>query len=137
MLPPNPNGIALAPDGATLAVAFTGSGRVAIRPLSGAAYDFRDVELGGHPDNLLWTSRATLFALVHTNGLAVLACRFGALPCRSPWKLMVIDPRNGAVRERLDEAGSRVGAVASVAEAGARLYFGAVFDDRIGVWRER
>ena len=134
---PNPNGIALAPDGATLAVAFTGSGRVSIRPLSGAAYDARDIELGGHPDNLLWTSRATLLAPVHTRGLAVLACRFGALPCRSPWKLMEIDPLNGAVRERLAEDGSRVGAVASVAEAGERLYFGAVFDDRIGILRER
>lgn len=134
---PNPNGIVLAPGDAMLAVAFTGSGRVAIRPFTSAGGSVRDVDVGGHPDNLLWTSRATLLVPVHTSGLAFLRCRFGALPCASPWKLMEIDPLSGAARERYAHDGSRVGAVASVAEVGQRLYFGSVFDDRIGLLIER
>jgi hypothetical protein len=37
------------------------------------------------------------------------------------------------VSERFAHDGSRIGAVSSVAEVGNRLYFGSVFDDRIGV----
>jgi hypothetical protein len=134
---PNPNGIALAPGDATLAVAFTGSGDVALRPLTPSGASVRDVALGGHPDNLLWSSQAKLLALVHTNGLGVLICRFGALPCTSPWQLFEIDPGSGVAQERFAHDGSRIGAVASVAEVGERLYFGSVFDDRIGLLRER
>ncbi len=134
---PNPNGLVLTPTGATLGVAFTGSGVIAIRPLAPAAGAARDVTLGGHPDNLLASSRATWLVPVHTSGLAFLRCRFGALPCTSPWKLMEVDPASGSASERFAHDGSRIGAVASVAEVGNRFYFGSVFDDRIGVWLER
>jgi hypothetical protein len=134
---PNPNGIALAPGEATLAIAFTGSGDVAIRPLTPTGSSVRDIALGGHPDNLVFSSQVKLLALVHTNGLGVLICRFGALPCTSPWQLFEIDPASGVARERFAHDGSRIGAVASVAEVGERLYFGSVFDDRIGLLRER
>ena len=129
----NPNGLLLMPGGAALAVAFTGSGSVGLRPLAPGGGPAREIEVGGHPDNLTLSSRATLLALVHTSGLASLRCRFGALPCASPWKLMEIDPATGLASERFAHDGSLVGGVASVAEVGERLYFGAVFDDRIGV----
>jgi len=134
---PNPNGLVLAPGGATLGVAFTGARAVAIRPLAPGGDAARDIGVGGHPDNLLWSSRATLLVPVHTSGFAFLRCRFGALPCTSAWKLMDVDPVHGVASERFAHDGSRIGAVSSVAEVGKRLYFGSVFDDRIGVWIER
>ena len=134
---PNPNGLVLAPGGATLGVAFTSARAVAIRPLAPGGDAARDIGVGGYPDALLWSSRATLLVPVHTNGFAVLRCRFGALPCTSPWKLMEIDPARGLASEIFAHDGSRIGAVSSVAEVGKRLYFGSVFDDRIGLWIER
>jgi len=129
----NPNGLLLLPGGETLAVAFTGAGSVGLRPLAPEAGSPRDIEIGGHPDNLTLSSRATLLALVHSSGLASLRCRFGARPCTSPGKLIEIDPATAAASERFSHDGSRIGALASVAEVGNRLYFGAVYDDRIGV----
>lgn len=129
----NPNGLVLMPGGAELAVAFTGSGRVGLRPLAASGGPAREIEVGGHPDNLTLSSRGTLLVLVHSSGLASLRCRFGALPCASPWKLMEIEPVAGLASERFAHDGSLVGGVASVAEVGKRLYFGAIFDDRIGV----
>jgi len=133
---PNPNGLVLAPGGATLGVAFTSARAVAIRPLAPGGDAARDIGVGGYPDGLLWSSRATLLVPVHTSALGFLRCRFGALPCTSPWKLMEIDPTRGVASERFAHDGSRIGAVSSVAEVGNRLYFGSVFDDRIGVWIE-
>jgi hypothetical protein len=127
---PNPNGLLLMPRTEALAVAFTGSGKVGLRPLGAEA---RDVEVGAHPDNLALGAGDTLLVAVHTSGLAMLRCRFGALPCRSPWELVEIDPAAGAASRRFRHDGSLVGGVSSVAEAGERLYFGAVFDDRIGM----
>ena len=133
----NPNGLGLAPGGATLGIAFTSARAVAIRPLAPGGDAARDIGVGGYPDSLLWSSRATLLVPVHTSGLAVVRCRFGALPCTSAWKLMEIDPVRGVASERFAHDGSRIGAVSSVAEVGSRLYFGSVFDDRIGLWIER
>ena len=126
---PNPNGLLLMPRTETLAVAFTGSGKVGLRPMGAES---RDVEVGEHPDNLALGARGTVLTAVHTSGLAMLRCRFGALPCRSPWDLMEIDPGTGDASQRFAHDGSLVGGVSSVAVAGQRLYFGAVFDDRIG-----
>jgi hypothetical protein len=123
------------PGGAALAVAFTGSGEIGLVPLPPHGEPVREVEVGGHPDNLSLGSRGTLLALVHSSGLASLRCRFGALPCTSPWRLMEIDPVTGLASQRFAHDGSLIGGVASVAEVGPRLYFGAVFDDRIGVLR--
>jgi hypothetical protein len=132
----NPNGLLLSPDGATLYVAFTGARSVGIRPLSSAGAP-HDVAVTGHPDNLSAGPDGTLYAAVHGSGLAVLLCRFGARPCRSPWLLLEIDPASRAARRRLEHDGSRVGSVASAARVGRRLYFGAVFDDRMGTRRLR
>jgi hypothetical protein len=131
----NPNGLLQMPGGAALAVAFTGSGEIGLVPLPPHGEPVREVEVGGHPDNLSLSSRGTLLALVHSSGLASLRCRFGALPCTSPWRLMEIDPATGIASERFAHDGSLIGGVASVAEVGPRFYFGAVFDDRIGVLR--
>ena len=53
-----------------------------------------------------------LLVAVHTSGLAILRCRFGALPCRSPWKLIEIDPATGdrerALRPRRQPARRRL-----------------------------
>jgi hypothetical protein len=71
-----------------------------------------------------------------TGGLGVLICRFGACPAR---RLAAVRDRSGE-RSRTSafaHDGSRIGAVASAAEVGERLYFGSVFDDRIGLLRER
>jgi hypothetical protein len=127
----NPNGLALAPDERTLAVAFTGARRVRLLPL--ASGEPREVLVEGHPDNLLWAASETLYAAVHTSGLRMLACRFGALPCRAPWRLVEIDAARGQARAVFAHDGARLGGVASLARVGERLFFGGVFDDRIGV----
>ena len=46
---------------------------------------------------------------------------------------MEVDPATGRASERFAHDGSLVGGVSSAAEAGERLYLGAIFDDRIGV----
>jgi hypothetical protein len=129
----NPNGLLVLPAGEALAIAFTGSSELRLLPLTSAGAPAGDIALGARPDNLSLGSRATLLAPVHTSGLAFLRCRFGALPCASPWKLLEIDPATGAASERLSHDGSRLGGVSSAAEVGERIYLGAVFDDRIGV----
>jgi hypothetical protein len=129
----NPNGVLLAPDERTLAVAFTGARAVALVALEPGGAPPRTVALAGHPDNLLWSARDTVLAPVHASGLRTLLCRLGARPCRAPWTLQEIDPASGAARLVFSHDGSRLGAVASVAEVEGRLYLGAVFDDRIGV----
>ena len=129
----NPNGLVLMPGGESLAVAFTGAGSVGLRPLGPGDGPARDTKVGGHPDNLTLSSRATLLVVVHSSGLASLRCRFGALPCASPGQLIEIDPATGVASERFSHDGSGIGGLASVAEVGDRLYFGAVYDDRIGL----
>jgi hypothetical protein len=48
--------------------------------------------------------------------------------------LLEIDPATMAVTEVLRHEGAVVGAVASAQQVGERVYLGAVFGDRIGVW---
>jgi hypothetical protein len=130
------NGVAVSPDGKTLFYAETGAGRVARVPLAGlpagTAPSF--AQTGGRPDNLSWSARNTLLAGVHTGGVEMLACLV-ARPCRSAWSIVEIDPVTLATTVLLQHDGTLVGAVASAAELDGRLYLGAVFDDRIGVWR--
>ena len=130
------NGIAVAPDGETLFYAETGTGRVARLPLAGLPAGALPAfaTTGGHPDNLSWTSRKTLLTGVHTGRVGPLACLF-ASPCRSAWSIVEIDPLTLGTSVLLQHDGKLVGAVASAAELDGRFYFGAVFDDRIGVWR--
>jgi hypothetical protein len=129
-------GIAVSPDGKTLYYAETGRGRVARVPLAGlpAGASPAFAPTGGHPDNLSWTSRKSLLAGVRAGGAGLLACRV-ARPCRSAWSIVEIDPATLATRVVLEHDGTLVGAVASAAELDGRFYFGAAFDDRIGVWR--
>jgi hypothetical protein len=131
-----PNGVAVSPDGTTLFYAETGAGRVVRLPMAGLAPDASPAFAltGGRPDNLSWTSRKTLLAGVQTGGVRLLGCLLRH-PCRSPWSIVEIDPATMATIEMLHHDGALVGAVASIAELDGRLYFGAVFDDRIGVWR--
>ena len=130
------NGVAVSPDGRTLFYAETGSGRIARLPLTGlsgaAAPTF--VSTGGRPDNLSWSSRQTLLAAVHSGGSGLLTCLLRR-PCRSAWSIVEIDPLTLATIVLLRHGGELVGAVASAAELDGRFYFGAVFDDRLGVWR--
>jgi len=132
-----PNGIARSPDGALFYLAETGTGRIAKFAFSApaATSDLGSVKIGGHPDNLAWSPRGPLLAVSHTSGAAFLRCALGRRPCRSAWSLFEIDAEELVARERLHCDGAAVGGVASVAEVSGRFYFGAVFDDRIGVWR--
>lgn len=131
------NGVLVAPDGASVYYAETGSGRVCRVPRAGVppGETVADVNIGGHPDNLSLTPRGRILAATHTAGAAFLLCGFGRLPCRTGWSLFEIDPGTLHATELLHHDGSVVGAVASAAEVDGRVYFGAVFGDRIGVWR--
>ncbi len=134
---PAPNGVLVTPDGATVFYAETGSGRVSRVPRAGAAAGStaEHVVIGGNPDNLSLSPRGTILAATHTDGAAFLLCAFGRVPCRTGWSLFEIDPATLHARQLLHHDGSVVGAVASAAEVDGRTYFGAVFDDRIGVWQ--
>jgi hypothetical protein len=126
------NGVALSPDGATLFYAETGAGRFVRIGLDGSGRT--EVEVPGGPDNLSWTTRGTLYLASHTANLAFLGCLRGGA-CRSPWVLLEIDPQSMRVDDVLTHDGDVVGAVASAQQVGAVVYLGAVFGDRIGVWR--
>jgi hypothetical protein len=130
------NGVAVSPDGQTLFYAETGAGRVARVPLAGlpAGASPSFAHTGGHPDNLSWSTRKMLLAGVHTGGAGMLTCLVSG-PCRSAWSIIEIDPVTLATTVVLQHDGALVGAVASAAELDGRFYLGAVFDDRIGVWR--
>jgi hypothetical protein len=126
------NGVALSPDGRTLYYAETGGARLVRIGLDGSGR--AEVAVPGAPDNLSWTTRGTLYLASHTSSAAFLGCLFGAA-CRSPWVLLEIEPQSLRVDDVLTHDGSIVGAVASAQEVGDLVYLGAVFGDRIGVWR--
>jgi hypothetical protein len=134
---PNPNGIAVSADGRAILYAETGSGRIVRVPRPGANTNERQasVSIRGNPDNLSWNSQSTLLVATHTDGAAFLLCALGRLPCRTGWSLFEIDPGTLRATELLHHEGDALGAVASAAEIAGRYYLGAVFDDRIGVWR--
>lgn len=96
----------------------------------------RDVSIEGYPDNLSWSPDGEIYAVSHTEGLGFVVCSAGKRPCRTAWSLFEIEPDSLRVRERLRHDGSVLGAVASVAYFEGRLFFGAVFGDRIGVLRD-
>jgi hypothetical protein len=134
---PSPNGVLVSPDGKTVFYAETGSGRVGRVPRAGvpAGHTAEHVTIGGNPDNLSLSPRGTILAATHTDGAAFLLCAFGRLPCRTGWSIFEIDPVSLHATLLLHHDGSTVGGVASAAEFNGRMYFGAVFDDRIGVWQ--
>lgn len=125
------NGVALSPDGKTLYYAETGGRRFVRIGLDGA--NRAEIPVPGGPDNLSWTSRGTLYLASHTSNVAFLGCLAGKA-CRSPWVLLEIDPVAMRAEEVLAHDGAVVGAVASAEQVGERVYLGAVFGDRIGLW---
>jgi DNA-binding beta-propeller fold protein YncE len=134
---PSPNGVLVSSDGTTVFYAETGSGKVSRVPRAGtaAARAPEQLDIGGNPDNLALSPRGTILAATHTDGAAFLLCAFGRQPCRTGWSIFELDPAAPHATLLLHHDGSVVGAVASAAEFDGRFYFGAVFDDRIGVWR--
>jgi len=134
---PSPNGVLASPDGKTVFYAESGSGRVSRVPRAGvpAGHAAEHVTIGGNPDNLSISPRGTILAATHTDGAAFLLCTLGRLPCGTGWSIFEIDPATLRATLLLHHDGSTVGGVASAAEFNGRLYFGAVFDDRIGVWQ--
>lgn len=126
------NGVALSPDGRTLFYAETGGARVVRIGLDGSGR--AEVAVPGGPDNLSWTQQGTLYLASHTSSAAFLGCMIGKA-CRSPWVLLEIDPQSLRVDDVLTHDGDVVGAVASAQQVGDLVYLGAVFGDRIGVWR--
>jgi hypothetical protein len=127
-----PNGVALSPDGRTLYYAETGGARLVRIGLDGSGR--AEVAVPGGPDNLSWTESGTLYLASHTSSAAFLGCLVGRA-CRSSWVLLEIDPQTLHVDEVLPHDGAVVGAVASAQQVGDLVYLGAVFGDRIGVWR--
>lgn len=134
---PSPNGVFVPADGTSVFYSETGSGKVSRVPRAGTATGEapEQVSIGGNPDNLSFSPRGIILATTHTDGAAFLLCAFGRQPCRTGWSIFEIDPANLHAALLLHHDGSVVGAVASAAEFDGRMYFGAVFDDRIGVWR--
>lgn len=133
-----PNGLASSADG-SLFYAETGAGFVSRIPQQGLAPGRlpERVETGGNPDNLSWGPEGKLLVVVHTDGVAFFGCALGGRPCETGWVLFEIDPVTLEARELLRHSGEVVGAAASAAAVGERIYLGAVFDDRIAVWRPR
>lgn len=134
---PAPNGVLVSSDGKEVFYAETGSGLVRRVPRGGAGdgVEGRHAAIGGNPDNLSSSPRGTVLAVTHTDGAGFLFCVLGRLPCRTGWSLVEIDPTDLKADLLLHHDGTVVGAVASAAEFQGRVYFGAVFDDRIGVWQ--
>ena len=143
-----PNGLVVR-DGSVIFSA-SGTGEVCSVPLASMTdgENLKCTKICGHPDNLTLSPRGTILAATHTDAFALLICRLsqppctngsqtpeiGQPPCRSGWSIFEIDPATLKVTPLLHHDGIAVGAVSSVAEHKGRFYFGAIFDDRIGVW---
>lgn len=132
-----PNGVAVSADGASIFFAETATGRVVRLPRAGASGEGGEsVMVGGSPDNLSWSEDGKLWVATHTSSVRFAACAFGRAPCRSPWAVFAIDPQRLAATETFAHDGDRVGAIATAARSGSLSFFGAVYDDRIGVRRD-
>ena len=80
-------------------------------------------------------SGGKLLVTTHTTGPGFMLCLFGRLPCETAWATYEVDPATMATRKLLEHNGRLIGAVATTLQVGDNLYFGSVFDDRIGVAR--
>lgn len=129
----SPNGLLQSRDGKRVFFAQTGSHKIGAVSVAPGA-ERRDVPIDGFPDNLAWSTRGTILAITHTEGLALLPCIVGRRPCSTGWSLLELDPGSLRSERLLHHDGRKVGAVASVAEFDGRYYFGAIYGDRIGVW---
>lgn len=126
------NGVAVSADGRMVFYTETGNGRVHRRPLTAKGPDVH-ISIPGKPDNLTWDRDGKLLVATHTSGLRFALCLFGQHPCESPWATYEVDPVTLATRKILEHNGHFIGAVATTLQVGDNLYFGSVFDDRIGV----
>ena len=126
------NGVAVSDDGRMIFYTETGNGRVHRRPLTGKGPEVH-ITVPGKPDNLTWDREGKLLVSTHTSGFRFALCLFGRSPCDSPWATYEIDPVTLAKRKVLEHNGRLIGAVATTLQVGDELYFGSVFDDRIGV----
>ncbi len=93
------------------------------------------VRIGGRPDKLSIAADGKALLITHLNSVATDMCQLGNLPCRSDWSLVEIDTRTMEANQLLRHNGSAVGEVTSVVQMGGYYFFGAAFDDRIGLWR--
>lgn len=117
------NGIALSPEGRTLAVAATRAQSVHLYDpaalLAGEAALKDTVAVEGGPDNLSWGAGGQLFAAVHPSLLRSGMARhrwFGQ--DRAPSRLVEIAPGEGAARTLFDDPdGARLNMATSVVEA--------------------
>jgi sugar lactone lactonase YvrE len=132
------NGIAVAPDGATLAVAETRADRVSFydlpRLLSGdKAALRRRVRLPGGPDNLTWTPGGQVLAAVHPSLMDVGFARlrwFGYR--RAGSQVSAIAPDSGETRSLLrDPDGKHINMATSAIILGDTLVASGVLDDAL------
>ncbi len=126
----SPNGVLQSAD----AVYFAQTGPGSISGVTNGVR--RDVSIVGHPDNLSWSPEGSIYAISHTQGVGFVVCAAGRRPCRTAWSLFEIEPDSFRVREHMHHDGRVLGAASSIAHFDGRLFFGAVFGDRIGVLRE-
>ena len=127
------NGVAVSADGRWIYYSETGGGKIDRIPREGGTPQRAAVP--GWPDNLSWSDRGTLLLATHMSGLQFIACAFRS-PCRSPWRLLEVDPQTLQASTRLDNDGDLLGAVAGAQQLGDTTYLTAVFGDRIGVIRK-
>lgn len=130
-----PNGVAVSADGEWILFAETGSGRI-VRLASRDPERRDEVEIGGAPDNLTWTSDGKLLVASHDSLLSLFTSCDEPSYCPGPWSLFEIDPRSLGVRTLLRHDGHRVGTVATALAVGPDIWLGAVLSDRIGRWRD-
>jgi sugar lactone lactonase YvrE len=129
-----PNGLAFSAGGEWILFAETGTGRVVRLARDRGSRD--EVEIGGAPDNLTWTSDGKLLAVAHDSLLALFtSCEEERPHCEGPWTLFEIDPGSLGARVLLRHDGHRIGTVATALEVGSDVWLGAVLSDRIGRWR--
>ncbi len=134
---PTINGLMLADGGDTVVYSESTTGEIKrMGWRRNALRTPRDrVHIGGRPDNLSLGADGKALLITHLNSVGTTMCKLGNLPCRSDWSLVEFNPNLTEPRQLLRHNGSAVGEVTSVAQMGGYYFFGAAFDDRIGLWR--
>jgi non-heme chloroperoxidase len=127
------NGVAVATDGRTLAVAGTYSQAVVLAPLDGRAP--RRVSVPLQPDNLTPEPDGGFLVVGHT-GVPVSGvdpCRDPkATPCGFPFAVARIGP-DGSVQRLYEHGGAAIPGASVVVRDGTRLLLGSAFGDRVSI----
>ncbi|MCU0761152.1 MAG: hypothetical protein MUF07_18390 [Steroidobacteraceae bacterium] len=127
------NGVAVSPDGRTLAAAGTYSSAVLL--LERRSGRVRRVALPHTPDNVTALEDGRFLSTGHT-GVPVTgvdACRDpGAVPCGFPFAVAEVGG-DGSVRVVFEHDGARIPGASVAAPHGGRLYLGSFFGDRVTV----